>query len=448
MKVTTEHLADRQAVMTVEVEEERTEQALRQTARRLSHRMRIPGFRPGKAPYSVVLRTVGEDNLRAEAFETLGQRLYEEALEEAGIEAYAQGSLDDLQWDPLTFTVTVPLPPRVELGEYSELRVSPEPILILDEEVDEGLEALRERHAEWAPVDRPAGYGDMLVLDIKGAVAGEEIMDQQNWARVLREDSGGALPGFDAALVGLTSGDSHSFDIVYPDDSTQWAGETAHFEAKLHGVKAKQLPALDDGFARTLGEHDTLEGIREALREDMRARREAEADYEGKVLDALADQAGIEFPPLMLENELDDLMEEHDRLLRQQGLPLDDFLRVSGKSKDDYREENRGRADRRLRRSLVLSEFAKLEEISIDDEDVDDETERRVSLQSGENAARLRTLLDSTGGRLAVRNDLLTRRALLRLISIARGDAEDSDDDTQMQGSDAERESADKDTDD
>lgn len=426
MKVTPEEQPNRQVTLTVEVEEERAQRALRQAARRLSRRMRIPGFRPGKAPYAIVARTVGEDNLRAETFEAIGQQLYKDALEEAEIEAYAQGTLDDVQWDPLTFKVTVPLPPLVELGDYRALRVPAEPILVLDEEVDEALQQLRERYAEWVPVDRPAAYDDMLVMDIKGTVGDEEIMSQQNWERVLQEESSGSLPGFDAALVGLSTGDEHSFDVTYPEGATRWAGETARFEVTLHGVKAKELPPLDDELAQTIGEHETLDELQEAVREDLRAQREAESDYEGKVLDALVEQAQIEFPPLMLDKELDDLLADHDRLLRQQGMPLDEWLRVSGKSVEQYREENRPPAERRLKRSLALSELVEQEELAVEDADVDEEIERRVARQSSDTAQQLRELLDSSSGRQMVRKDLLTQKARQRLLSIAKGEFEPS----------------------
>ncbi|MBC8448679.1 MAG: trigger factor [Chloroflexi bacterium] len=424
MKVTSEELPDRQVALTVEVEEERAQRALQQTARRLSKRLRIPGFRPGKAPFPIVVRTVGEDHLRAEAFEAIGQQLYEEALKEAEVEAYAQGTLEEVQWDPLTFKVTVPLPPRVELGDYHALRVAADPILVLDEEVDEALQQLRERHVEWAPVDRAAAYEDMLVMDIVGRVGEEEIMNHQNWERVLREESGGSLPGFDDALLGLKAGDNHSFDLAYAEGSSR-AGETVHFEVTLHGVKARELPPLDDEFAQTVGEeNETLEALREAVRENLRAQREAESDYEGKVLDVLVEQGRIEFPPLILEGELDDLLEDHDRLLRQQGMPLDDWLRVSGKSKEAYREEQRPQAERRLKRSLALSKLVEQEELTVKDDDVDEEIERRVAAQPDAVAERVRGLFDSPNGRQMLRKDLLTRKALLRLLTIARGELE------------------------
>jgi len=427
VKVTTEELSDRQVTMTVEVEEGQAQQALRQTARRLSQSMRIPGFRPGRAPYNIVLRTVGEDHLRSEAFDAIGQQLYEDALQEAKIDAYAQGSLEDVQWDPLTFRVTVPLPPVVKLGDYESLNVPSEPILVLDEDVEDALEALRERHAEWVPDDRAAEYGDMVVMDIKGVVGKEEIMDQQNWERLLREDAGGGLPGFDAALVGLKAGEVREFDLTYPDDSSQWAGETANFDVRLQGVKAKELPPLNDDLAQSVGEYETLAALRETIREDIRARREAEADYEGKVVDALVDQSSLDFPPLMLENELDDLLDEHDRLLRRQGMPLDDFLRVSGKTRDAYREENRQIAEQRLKRSLVLSEFARQDGLTIDDEEITEEIERQLALQPDDTAERVRTMLDSPGGRQAIGNDLLTREAISRLVAMAKGEYEKPD---------------------
>jgi len=424
MKVTTEELPDRQILLTVEVEEEQVQRALRQAARRLSRWIRIPGFRPGKAPYQLVVRAVGEERLRAEAFDAIGQKLYEQALEEAGVEeVYAQGTLEEVQWDPLTFKVVVPLKPLVELGDYRALRVPMEPILVMDEEVDEVLQDLRERQAEWVPVDRPAAIGDLVIMDIKGTVGEEEIMSQQNWEWVLRAEGSSSLPDFDAALVGLKAGDKHSFDVNYPEDArVPWAGKTAHFEVLVHGVKAKELPPLDDEFAQVASEHETLEALREAIRKDLRARREAEADYEIKALDALVEQARIEFPPLMLEKELDALLEDHERMLRQRGMPLDDFLRLSGKNKEEYRDEIRPQAEQRLKRSLALSEFVKREGLNVEEAEVDEEIERRTASLPDDLAERLREGLNTVKGREQVRNELLTQKALQRLAAIAKGE--------------------------
>jgi trigger factor len=247
-------------------------------------------------------------------------------------------------------------------------------------------------------------------------------MNQTNWERVLREEDSSGLPGFDAALVGLESGESHAFDLTYPEDSDRWAGETAHFQVTLHGVKAKELPALDDDFAQTVGSQQTLDELREAIRENLRAQREAEADYQGKVLEKLVEQATINYPPFLLEKELDGLLEDHDELLRRQGMPLDDFLRMTGKTREEYREENRSKAKERLERSLALSEFVEREGLEVQPDDVESAIEQRVAQQPEESAERLRSLLDSPGGRRALGNDLLTQQALLRLEAIARGE--------------------------
>lgn len=425
MRVIREELPDRQVKLVVEVEDERAQDALRQTARRLSHKVRIPGFRPGKAPYHLVVNSVGEDYLRAETFDAIGQKLYEQALEEAEVDAYAQGSLEDVQWEPLTFKVTVPLAPAVELGDYKSLSVPREPVLVLDEDVDEALQEIRQRFATWTPVDRPSQDGDMLIMDITGTVNGEDIMSHQNWERVLRIEETGSLPGFDEALVGLQAGAEHSFTLQYPEDARRWAGEDAEFHVTLHSVKGKELPPLDDELAQmTSDEYETMEELREAVRQQLRMQREREADYEGQVLDALVEQADIEFPPVMLEQELNDLLQDHDRFFRQQGMPLDDFLRVSGKSLEEYREEQRPHAEQRLRRRLALTELVEQEELGVEETEVLQEIEGRVSGQPDESSDRLRELLRSATGRQLVQTDLLSRKAMRRLVAIASGEPE------------------------
>jgi trigger factor len=421
VRVSTEELPNREVRLTVEVQEERSQEALRQAARMLSRRVRVPGFRPGKAPYGVVLRTVGEETLRSEAFDAIGQTLYEEALAESHTDAFAQGTLEDVTWDPLTFKVTVPLSPAVQLGDYHSLRVAKEPILVLDEDVDSELRQLRERYAEWEPVERAAAYDDMLIMDIRGTVEGEEIISQQNWERVLTQEDEGSLPGFDAALLGMQPGEERSFDLTYPESAKRWPGKTAHFQVMLHGVKGKRLPALDDDLAQMAGEYQTLEELREATRSRLRTEREREQDYRGKVLDALVDQSSIEYAPVMLEREMDDMLEDRERVFQRSGFPLSDFLRMSKKSREQYREELRPQADQRLKRRLALTELVEQEKIAVAESDVDTQIDQRVAEQPADLSAQWREVLSSGSGRKAVRNELITDLALDRLVLIAQG---------------------------
>jgi len=300
--------------------------------------------------------------------------------------------------------------------------MTPDPILVLDEDVMSTIEQMQDREGSWVPADRASSYGDMLVMDIVGTVEEEVIMDQQSWEHVLTEEGGGSLPGFDAALVDAQTGDGREFELTYPEDAPRWAGQTAQFKVEVHGVKVKELPELNDDFAQMVGDYETLDDLRETVRQGLRDQQETEQDFDGKVLDELVSQATIEFPPVMLERELDDLLEDHDRFFRQQGMPIEDYLRISGKDANEYRDDQRPHAENRLRRSLAMGRLIESEGLDVGNEEVEEEIVARVGQLSGDNATRLQELLESPRGRIAVRSDLLSRKGMQALLSIVAGE--------------------------
>ena len=427
LTVSQETLENRQVALTVAVAPARVEQAMRRAARKLAQRGRIPGFRPGKAPYEVVVRMYGREVVLEEAAEELGPEVFREALAQAGLEPFAPPTLSEVKTEPMTFKFIVPLRPLVELGDYKSLRVSWEEPVIGEDKVLEELEALRRQMGRWQTVERAADYGDLVTLDIVAKVGEETLLDQREWDHILNNAEGGFIPGFDAAFVGKAAGDEWDFALKYPDDSpSRWKGQTAHFHVKVLAVKARSLPELDDAFAQKVGAYKDLAELKQKVREGLEreAKARAEADYTEKALNKLLEGARVEFPPSLLDEEVDRLLNDADRRLRERGSSLQAYLQLNKKTEAEYREEVRPQAERRVRRGLALGRWADLEGIAVADDEVTARIEEYARGLSEEAAAGLRELMATDEYRRLVRNDLLTERALERLRAIARGEVE------------------------
>ncbi len=432
MKVSTEQLDNCQVALTIEVEPERVERFLRRGARRLASQIRIPGFRKGKAPYHVVVSMVGKDAIYNEILEDLVNEAYQEALSQTELEPIAQAELEDLQLEPLVIRMRVPLPPEVKLGDYRSIRVEREEIEVSDEEVDEILEELRESRARWQEVDRPAQYGDLLTVDIKGTVDDETLIDQTDWDFIPSEDADTEIiPGFDAAFIGMKPGETREFTLRYPADAeSRWAGKEAHFVATLKKVQERETIELNDEFAASVGDFQSLEDLRRSIREGLKREREIEARSEDieKVLDALVEAAEVvEYPPVLLEREIDDILQEQDRQLRMRGMSLDDYLKLNQTSREEYRESLRPQAERRLVRNLLLGAVAEAEGITVEPEEIEAEIERIVQSMEGGDREGVRHLFRTAAGRRMIFDDLMTQKTLQRLLAIARGEADEEE---------------------
>jgi len=439
VKVSTEPLDNCQVALTIEVEPERVEQYLRRGARRLAQQVRIPGFRKGKAPYQVVVAMLGKDTIYNEILEDLINDAYREALSQTQLEPIDRAELEDVQIEPTVIRMRVPLPPKVKPGDYRSIRIEREEVEVSDEEVDEILEELRESRSRWVEVDRPAQYGDLLTVDIKGTVDGETLIDQTDWDFVPAENPEAELiPGFDAAFIGMKPGETREFTLTYPPDSnSRWAGKEAHFVATLKRVQEREAVELNDEFAASIGDFRTLEDLRRSIREGLKAERELEArskDLE-EVLDALvAGAEEISYPPILLEREIDDMIERQERQLRAQGMELEDYLRLNQMTREQYRESLRSQAERRLVRNLLLGAVAEAEGITVEPEEIEAEIARITQDLDEQAREGYQRILRTATGRQLIANDILTQKTLDRLLAIARGELEEAPEEAAEEG--------------
>ena len=430
LNVTTDPLENCEVLMTVEVDEKQTDKLLKSAAGRISRQVRIPGFRPGKAPYRVIVQRFGEEVIRNEALEDLSKSVFEQALEQADVEPYAPASLEDVTWDPLVMKVRVPVEPVVELGDYRALRIEVEPVEVSEEEIEEALEDLQDEYATWNPVERPAQLGDLVTMAIQERVDDEVLAENENIEYELTEfEEENAGPDLTTPLIGLSAGDEKEFNVTFPEtvDNPRYAGQEVTVSVKVHGVKEKETYPLDDDFAQTVGDFDTLDQLKEKLTEDLRRSKQREADNklgEEAFNQVIENAERIEWPRVLEEEELDQALEEQDRRLQENGLSLETYLSMQKKTREDLIEDYRPLVQERLQRSLVLSKLVELEDVSIEGHEVTDQIDR-MSILAGDQSDDFRESLTTPDGLRYITRDILTTKVRERLVLIVKGEAEE-----------------------
>lgn len=473
MNVQTEHLENHTARLTVEVDVARLNEAKQKAARALSRQVNIPGFRKGKVPYNVLVRYVGEGSIIEEAVEELGQEIYREALDSAKVEPYGAGALEDFKLDAPNpvFTFTVPLQPVVELGDYRAVRLEYTPPTVEDKDVDAAMRRLQQDHALAEESQRPAEMGNRVTIDIhseyvdahdheghdheEGEGEDEEseaehthdhdhdhtFIHQHDAAIVLseEEDEAPILPGFSKALEGANVNDTVEFELTVPDDKDDYgedAGRRVKFSVTVKKIENITLPALNDEFAARVTADErqedeeplTLLQLRMRMRENLEKAMldRAQSEYAERVLDAVVKGATIKFPEEMVEDQIEGMIREFENDLRRQGITLDYYTRVTGRTNDDLANDFRDSARRIVQRSLVIRELLTAEKINITEDDVQEEV-RKFASQLGPQADAIIEMF--SGGQLRdnIRSNLLQNRMMERLGAIARGEAPDLD---------------------
>lgn len=423
LKISTEKIPDSQVLMTIEVEPERLNKAREKAVRKLAPRAKVPGFRPGKAPPDMVRRYFGEERVLDEALDDLVPDLYREAVDaDDTIIPIARPRLVIETTEPLVVKATIPVRPTVELGDYKGVRIEPEVVEVDEARVEETLTALRRRVATLEPTDRPIRYGDVVRLDVHAHIDGNTLIEQQEAEIQLVEGRPAVFPGFEEEMIGASKGDERTFDLAVPEGFAggKFEGKQAHFTARIIETKEEVLPELTDDFAREVGEgFETVDALRDRIRDDIRRREEDEREnrYHDRILVKLVEQATVEYPPVMLDAEVDRMLHDSAGHM-ERGQDLERYLASIGKTEEEVRTELAPVADTRLRRSLVLSQVAEAEDIQVADADVDEEV-AKLSLAAGQQAAQFQQLFASENGRDTIRRNLVTRRTLERLVDVA-----------------------------
>jgi trigger factor len=441
LKIERQDLENRQVELQVEVPPERLEKGMRASAKRLSKGTKISGFRPGKAPYEVVVGKFGEELIFEETLESLGQEIYREALEECEIEPYAPGSLEEItREDPLKLRYTVPLAPEVDLGNYREIRIPFEEAQVTDEAVEDALEGIRQRQALIEPVERPAEESDMVQVEISGELLepeeGEEanLLDLKDVPLLVDPETDVPTPGVMEHLIGLSAGDEKSYDYSFPEDhlNEELQNRKAHFRIKCLEVKSRFVPEWSDELAQNMGDVESLLDLRVKLRESLQnqAEMDAETQYREDLMQTIVAGAAVEYPPIVLQEETNHLMQDLRMRLENQNLALEDYLKIEGKTEEDLREELEPEAIDRIKRGLVLGKIVEVEDLKVEDDEIDAGIQRLIEPLGAETDERLLAAFESPAGRQRIAMDVLTDKAMGRIVAIARGEAVEQDVDT------------------
>lgn len=454
MNIQTERLDNQIARFTVGVSTERLDAAKKKAALAISKQVNIPGFRRGKVPYNVLVRYVGEQSILEDAIESLGNELYKSALDESGLDPYGPGALEEFKLDPSpTFIFTVPLQPEVQLGDYRAVRLAYEAIEVTEEDVDRALTRLQQQEASVEESTEAAEWGNRVLIDIhsnyldgeeppsdvadkidedetRAPYKGEPFTHHHDFSLLLKKEEDPILPGFSEALVGAKVGEDREFDLIVPDDIERYEtikGRRVHFHVHIKKVEIITLPELNDEFAARFSDKEdepfTLQDLRSKLRQDLEesARRNADSAYSLKVIDKMLEGATLSYPEAMVQDQINDLLNDLDQRLRQQGITLQDYMNITGKTRDDFAIQYRERAESMIKRSLILREIVVAENIAIGDEQVDAEI-TRIASQFGERADDFRRLFDTPDMRLNITNDLLQSKVIERIVQIGKGE--------------------------
>ena len=424
-----------QAKLIVEVEPEKMQTYKHRAARKISERGKIPGFRPGKAPYHMVVLNYGEQAIVEQAIDLFVDAEYSNILKEADVNPGGSGSLESIDsLEPPKMTFRVPLAPEVDLGDYLSARMPYEWSAPAEEDVTKALADLRQMYATTENVEREAQVGDYVLVDIKSETA---EVNRPGFAAFIRQeprDTEWPYNGFSHELIGIKPGDIKTVKYTFPEDweMEELKGKEVEMELTAKTVRAVTLPELDDEFAKTVGAGETLDALKEAVKKDVENRSKAEYDdkYFVDLIEKIKEGAVFKYHEHSLEHEGEHVLDDLNQRLSQQGMDLETYFKVRNTTREQFIEEEvKPVAKKRLERSLILDEIVRREKIEVENEALDAEFSNTLSSLSmqGMDLSKVR------GGKkgqqqlaqavaMESANRVLTRNALEILKSIATGE--------------------------
>lgn len=406
-----------QGILTVEVDAETVDKSLDKAFKKVVKQINVPGFRKGKIPRPLFEKRFGVESLYQDALDMIVPGEYEKAIEETGIEPVDTPNIDVEQMEkgkPLIFKATVTVKPEVKLGEYKGLEVEKPDTEVTDEDVEEELKKLQERLAELViKEDGEAEMGDTVVIDFEGFVDGEAFEGGSAENYSLELGSGNFIPGFEEQLAGVKTGDEKEIEVTFPEEyhASELAGKKAVFKVKVHEIKAKHLPELDDEFAQDADDEvETLDALKEKIKKDLKESKEHAAKHavEDAVVEKAAENAEMDIPEAMINTELNRMLQEFEQNLSAQGLNLELYYQFSGQNEEALRNQMKEDAEKRVRFNLTLEAVANAEKLEVSDEEVDEEL-KRMSEMYGMPVEDIRRVLGSTDG---IKADLKARKAI------------------------------------
>ena len=377
---TMEKLEGSKVKLTIEVSAEQFEAATQKAYQKAGKRFNVPGFRKGQAPRKVIENMYGPLAFFDDAFDIVYPEAYQAAIAEQGVEPVDRPdvSIETLPEGetPLVFSLVVAVKPEVELGAYKGIEVEKRAYNVTDDEVDAAIAQLQEGVARMVDVDRPVENGDTVNLDYSGSVDGVKFDGGTAQGQTLTIGSGQFIPGFEEQMVGMAVGEEKDIEVTFPEEyhAENLAGKKAVFAVKVNGIQVKELPTLDDEFAKDVSEYDTLEALRDAKRQELleQAEKNAKIQKENDVVRKAVENATVEVPDAMVERQIDSFLQDMGYRLQMQGISLEDYLKYTNTEISALRDQYRADAALRVKSQLVLEAISKAEAIEATPEEIGD----------------------------------------------------------------------------
>jgi trigger factor len=419
MKASWEKIEKNQGVLTIEVDTDQVSVALDKAFKKVVLKANIPGFRKGKVPRSIFEAKFGVESLYQDALDILLPEAYMQAVKETEIDPIDRPEVDVQQMEkgqPLKFTAKVEVKPEVQLGEYKGIEVADTSVEVSAEELDAELTKLQQRHAELIVVEEgQAENGDATIIDFEGFVDGVAFEGGKGEKHALELGSNSFIPGFEDQIVGMSIGDDKDIEVTFPEDyqAEELKGKTAIFKVKLHEIKRKNLPALDDEFAKDVSEFETLEEFKLDLSKRLAEKNEqaAKREKENQIVDQVASSADVAIPQVMVEAEVELMMNDFANRLKSQGMSLEMYFQFSGQDEAVLKAQMSGDAEKRVRNNLVLEAVAKAESIEVTEDELNEELDKMAQTYK-RTVEDIRSVLAANGNLESMKSELVVKKTI------------------------------------
>jgi len=416
----------RQAFLTIQLEPAEVEESLEKSYNRLVKETDIPGFRKGKAPRSVLEQHIGKEALLDNALNSLLPKVCDDAIKEQKIEFIARPAIKVTQKDPIIFETTVPLPPAVKLADYHKIRMKPEPVNIKKDAINDAIEDIRHNNATYEPVERPVKVSDLVTLDVESSIGEKTLISEKGADYQVISGMSWPAPGFPEQLLKMIRGEEKEFRLKlsknYPE--RELAEKEALFKVKVIGVKEERLPELNDDFARSIAPNiKNMDSLKEEISNNLKKRIEEETrtNFEQQLCDAVISRSEVEFPPILVDMEVDRMVKQQLERWAMTSRSQDEFnKKLQGMSGEELRSKFRPSAVDRITGSLVLGKVAEEEKIEVSDAEIDAEIELRTQ-NTCSNQEEQKRLLNNPQSRGTIKRILTMRKTIQRLVEIAEG---------------------------
>lgn len=410
--------------LTFEIPEKDFQEAVGKAYLKMRKSITIPGFRKGKAPRALIEAQYGKGVFYEEAINIACPDAYEAAVKATGIEPVDRPEIDIETFEegkPVILAARVTVKPEVKLGEYKSIKVEKAAYTVSDEDVENVLKSEQEKNSRMVTVDdRAVENGDIANIDFEGFVDGVAFEGGKGEGFDLTIGSGQFIPGFEEQVVGVQIGDEKDINVKFPDEYHEESlkGKDAVFKVKVNGIQVKELPELDDEFAKDVSEFDTLDAYRADVRKKLeeQAEQRAKSETDSKILDAAVANAKVDIPDVMIEQQMDRAVRDFEMRLIQQGMGMDMYLQYLGMKIEDLREQYREDASRQVKNTLVIEAIGKAENVTADDSDVDEEIKKIAESYKMEEE-KVREMMASQLD--ALKEDIVFRKTMDLIIAAA-----------------------------